>query len=877
MSPQLPVPSERGINPHEAVARAIARHGPAEQEVHPREVWAAVWRSRWWFAACTVLTVGLAAFLTSRATPVYEATATLKVEEQETNLPGMFKDLTSLSQGSELGTEAEVLESRTLAESTAISLSMQVRAVEPRGVARDKLFDSISVSSEAESALYDLTRLADGKYALLDDSTKSQLTTIRPGERLSLKGLSFRFVPGAAQYEDISFRVLPLDAAVGIILGNLSVSQPGRDVNILTIDYEDKDPGLVWQVPNTIVARYLDRRRDVAQAQARSTVAFLKNQLDTVSAQLGSAEEALKAYRERTRAIDPQTEASSQLQRLVSLQSEKASIESERTALSRLLAEVDAKAARQQSDDSAVYQELVAFPTLMRSGIATGVLASLTTVDQQRAELLSRRTPTDPDVVALTQRSKDLQGQLRSVVVTYLQGLGNQVATLNSELDQFGRLIEAMPARELEVARLERQPKVLEDVSTLLQTRLKEAEIAQSAGDPSVQVLDPATPPDDPIKPRPKVNLLAGLICGLLLGGVLTFVREYRDRTVHTRAEIERATGLPVLGLIPTTRGPRWTMRRVGFLPERTKDTRPRAVAPPRPPQPRDETGSGRPPGPRTVYTFWSEATPDEPTPTDVLAELPTNGQGSGEASRHLEPSLREGGALKLALTPVGHAVAEAYGILQTNIAFALPDRDVRTVVVTSALPGEGKTTSAVNLSLSFARRGMRVLLIDADLRRATVHTVFEMKRDPGLSEVLQGSVPFERAFRSVDIDGETMHFLPAGAPAASPTGLLDSDLLRTLLAGLREKYDFVVIDSPPANIVTDAAVLGAMVDGVIVVARVGKTEAAAVGWAIDHLRHVRATVLGVVLNDIDFKRDAAYDPTYRYQDYEQYTSPVTP
>jgi len=220
--------------------------------------------------------------------------------------------------------------------------------------------------------------------------------------------------------------------------------------------------------------------------------------------------------------------------------------------------------------------------------------------------------------------------------------------------------------------------------------------------------------------------------------------------------------------------------------------------------------------------------------------------------------------------------MAEAYGILQTNIAFALPDQQVRTVVVTSALPGEGKTTSAVNLSLSFARRGLRVLLIDADLRRAAVHTVFEAPREPGLREVLKGSVPLERAYRSVEVDGQMMHFLAAGAPVLSPTSLLDSEPMRTLLARLREAYDVVVIDSPPANIVTDAAVLGAMADGVILVARVGRSEAAAVGWAIDHLRHVRATVLGVVLNDIDFKRDAAYDPTYRYHNYHQYLSSVS-
>ncbi len=875
MSQHLPVPAhERGVTAHE-LARVIARHGSSEEEVHPRELWAAAWRSRWVFLACILAGVGVAAFVTSRATPVYEATATLKVEEKEPNLPGMYKDLSSLAKGAELGTEAQVLESRTLAESAARALAMQVQVTAPLGIARDKVFDSITVEAQVQPALYHLEQEKDSAFVVLDDSTGKRLAVVRLGERLQLPGVSLRLLPGAGSYKALSFRIGTFDGAVAGVVARLSVTSPARDVNILTIQYEDPDPGLVWQVPNTIIERYLARRREIAQADARSAVAFLKEQLDTVGAQLTTAEEALRTYRERTRAIDPQSEASSQLQRLASLQAERGSIQAERTALSKLLAEADAKVARHQSDDPATYQELLAFPTLLRSQLAVGVIQSLTEVEQKRAEM-RRRSPHDPDVQDLTHRSKELQSQLRGVVVSYLEGLGNQIATLDAELESYGRDIERMPARELEVARLERRPKVLEDISTLLQTRLKEAEIAQSAGDPSVQVLDPATAPDGPIRPRPKVNLLAGFVCGLLLASVITAVREYRDRTVHTRAEVERATGLPVLGLIPSIRGPRWTMKRVPLIGQKTTEPRPTASpslrAAGQGDGSRPAAAADTPPR-RPAYTFWGSEPADEEASSDDAtgsgAEAPAAAPlGLGHASEQTA-------ALKLALTETGTAVAEAYGILQTNITFALPDQDVRALVVTSALPGEGKTTTAVNLALSYARRRLRVLLIDADLRRATVHTVLEVARGPGLSDVLQGMM-FGQAYRSIVIDGQTMHFLPAGSPVETPTGLLDSEGMRALLSRLREAYDVIIIDSPPANIVTDAAVLGAMADGVILVARVAKSEAAAIGWAIDHMRQVRATLLGVVLNDINFRRDAAYDPTYRYHNYDQYLSSVS-
>jgi capsular exopolysaccharide synthesis family protein len=165
------------------------------------------------------------------------------------------------------------------------------------------------------------------------------------------------------------------------------------------------------------------------------------------------------------------------------------------------------------------------------------------------------------------------------------------------------------------------------------------------------------------------------------------------------------------------------------------------------------------------------------------------------------------------------------------------------------------------------------VVLVDGDLRRGEVHTAFDAPRGPGLTEILRGTVSFAQACRSVEIEGTELHYVTTGAAVPSPTSLLDSEALRDLLAKLRQRYDIIVIDSPPTNIVTDAAVLGALADGVILVARVGVTEAGALGTAIHQLHHVRATMLGVVLNDINFKRDASYDASYRYYNYGQYLS----
>jgi len=184
---------------------------------------------------------------------------------------------------------------------------------------------------------------------------------------------------------------------------------------------------------------------------------------------------------------------------------------------------------------------------------------------------------------------------------------------------------------------------------------------------------------------------------------------------------------------------------------------------------------------------------------------------------------------------------------------------------------------AAINLALTLCERGLTVCLVDADIRRGQVHGAFGIPRGPGLAEVLQGKAPFDLACRHARVgEFRRLAVLPSGGPATSPPGLVGSVRMRELLAQLREHYDLVVVDTPPVNILTDAALVGAHADGVLLVVRAGSTDIAALGYAMEQLRHVRAPALGVVLNDVDIKRYSAYDGAYRYASYESYVSADT-
>jgi capsular exopolysaccharide synthesis family protein len=212
-----------------------------------------------------------------------------------------------------------------------------------------------------------------------------------------------------------------------------------------------------------------------------------------------------------------------------------------------------------------------------------------------------------------------------------------------------------------------------------------------------------------------------------------------------------------------------------------------------------------------------------------------------------------------------GTASGEAFDHLTTTLSYLATQRPLKSLLVTSAVSGDGKSTTAVNSALAMARRGANVLLVDADLRRGTLNQLLGTERAPGLADVLCGHATLGEAIRTVDIEQGSIHFLSTGLLPHNPPALIGSELTRALIAELEQSFEVVIIDTPPVNVVTDAAILGPMCDGVLMVVRSGTTEAEAVRFAMERLQSVRAPVIGSVLNDIDLGRDQAYDRSYEY------------
>lgn len=272
-----------------------------------------------------------------------------------------------------------------------------------------------------------------------------------------------------------------------------------------------------------------------------------------------------------------------------------------------------------------------------------------------------------------------------------------------------------------------------------------------------------------------------------------------------------------------------------------------------------------------------------------VLAVVLGLGLGGGAAVviEKLDPSIRRPDEIEDGLQLHSLAVipkvdparvegTEAYRVLRTNLLLAPEAERARTVVVTSALAGEGKTTTAANLACSLAWEGRRVLLVDGDLWRGRLHRRFRGPRSPGFAESLLSDDPIAAAIRPTDI--ATLSFMPSGKCSGAPSDIVTSARVPRLLAQLREQFDVVLIDSPPVLATAEAVVLASSVDGVVLVVRAGQTDRDEVEHAMRQITGVGACLVGAVLNDpADVTRRYGYKNYYGsyYGTYAQKDSGV--
>ena len=417
----------------------------------------------------------------------------------------------------------------------------------------------------------------------------------------------------------------------------------------------------------------------------------------------------------------------------------------------------------------------------------------------------------------IQQKLVDLQVELISLLQRYTEK-HPQVQQLKEQIRELEYQLKGFSQKELEYARLSREVEVNQKLYSMLKEKLEEARITEAQKVGDVTIVDPAVHPITIMGTDRRTGLLLGGLIGLILGLIFAFIVENLDTSIGTIEDVENFAKLPVVGVVPSMKS-KWG----------------------------DDDG---PFYKRPLLSFF-------PSRKRHLSEYYMR------LIVHYEPN---------------SILAEAYRSVRTNLKLSPA---LKTLMVTSAGPREGKSTLITNLGLTIAQTGAKVLLVSSDLRRPTVAKSFGLNEEPGLNEVLTkvmdlgkvvstisdimlGSMSMEDILKTPGI--ENIFILGAGHIPARPAELLNSQDMIKLMAELRRKFDFVLFDSPPVLPIADAMLLADKVDGVLLVYEAGKTARSALLRTKSQIESAGGKIIGIVLNHIKPGTEIVANYPYYYK-----------
>ncbi len=594
-----------------------------------------------------------------------------------------------------------------------------------------------------------------------------------------------------------------LDAAAEVLRSRVSV-QPVQDSRLALVKYRDADPDRARLILTTLVDTYVDQNLDASLDATNKTAEWLDTQTLKLKAELEAQEMELHDFKKRNNLLSVSYDDQTNMLR--------AEIQQLNATITELKAKREAVAARlsvlQQinpADPGTIPQS-----ELLGSAKVSELRASYMKSKQERARLVAMgRGEKHPDVEGVDAEIASARAALLTELQNVKNGVAADLTSVNRELGGMTNLYESAKKQALELnlneLRYSRLRRSKDSTEKLFGVVL---ERSSESGLSKAMPFNNVRVLDRPLRPDSPVapNGTANLGFGVALGLLLgLFGAIGRELLDRTIRGTEDAE--LELG-IPV----------LGSLPD-VRDT-------------------------RGVYPYYGEKAP-APAPS----ASPT-GPEAPELAVHTHPK---------------SSIAEAARAVRTNLMFMSPDRPFRTLLVTSAGPADGKTTVASCVALAMAQAGQRVCLIDCDLRRPRVHQLFGMDLEHGVTTALLDPEELDQALVGTKVPNLTV--LGAGPIPPNPADLMHSDAFAHLLDRLAERFDRIVIDSPPAGLVTDAVILSTRVNATLLVVRALQTRRDAAKRALRALRDVGANCPGFVLNA------AGAGERYGYARYEHSAS----
>jgi polysaccharide biosynthesis transport protein len=592
--------------------------------------------------------------------------------------------------------------------------------------------------------------------------------------------------------------------------------QQVKDTRLIEIHFSHPDPQVAAKVVNTIADVFVLINLEKKTATSFTTGDFLQKRIAELQSDIRTAEEKLLNYAKSNQILTLDAAQNTVVDRLAGLNRQLLEAENERKV---------AEAAYRVSKEPGAMDALVSAKTKESE-------SKLAELNQKREQLLVDNTEEWPEVKDVEKQIAVLETQIKDshvqAVLTeskilethYHQALDRERSLRTSFDEQRGTTLTQNEAA-INYRIIQQEIETNKGLLDGLLQRGKENDVSAAGTQNNIHVVDYAPTPKVAVGPRRLQVIAVALLLSITFGIGLALFLEYLDDTLDTPDDVEKALHLPALAVIPLVEG---KMRRL--LPGRRGKKN-------------LSIGNGNGNG---------------------------NGHGNGHANSLVLLSSLEGKS----------SLAESYRQLRTSVLLSKAGRAPKTILITSSLPGEGKTTTAINMAVSLAQTAAKVLIVDADMRRPRMHTTFNLSNKTGLSTILSNELTEQEMLNLVQQETESgLYVLACGPMPPNPAELLGSEQMRRLLTFLEQTFTHIIIDSPPVASFTDGVLIGALVDGVLLVVHAGKSSRDIARRGKQILADVGAKIIGVVLNKATLRpHDYYYYQSYYGSSYYKSAQP---
>jgi len=692
-----------------------------------------------------------------------------------------------------------------------------------------------------------------------------------------------------------------IDNLVGFLKKAIKVSVGRRD-DIITVSFDSPYPAEAAQIVNAVVDSYVSYQASRKRSTVSEVLRILQREKVKRDKELSDKFAQLLEFT-RSNGLVSVDEGGGHIafQRLAKLSD--ALTEAQ---LATINARADYEAVKSMvKDPDRVKQFAMAQPSpgvrIFVNDEETQLKSQLKEMQVELKSAQSLCTTEHPLIKALRAKIDNIGGELndtaRTFAESYVEVMKQRWITAKQREDELAASFEAqqetargLAAKAAEYAALKSELRRTEKLCDILDDRIKELNVTEDTGALNISILEVARPADAPSSPQKAKVAMMALLLGLTFGCGLALVREWLDYRLRSAEEVSAILGVPVLGLIPTMSYEQTILTRGQKVVAGCKSLADKLVGLVQAGRSIALGGKAEPPGrsgsklsssagaatlnwaglkgfavrlsQKLRFTWQGGISRQESGKTKETRWIPPKADpDTGQLAQrgqkvHLEPK---------------SAVAEAYRTVRTALFFGMPETEAKIILVTSPAPGDGKSTLVSNLGIAMAQAGQKTLILDADFRRPIQHNIFEISGEEGLTNIFAGTHIADEVIRPGPLEG--LEVLPAGPEVPNPSEILNSNSFVMGLRTLAQRYDRIIIDSPPVGLVADSQILGAICDVTLLVLRAEKSTRRLALRARDSLVGVGARLVGVVVNDIPQKhgRYGYYGGYGYYGEYYRY------